>query len=134
MTRAAEKGIKTFVISLADGDPGLMAHLTQVAAAGLTGAPPFTPMNKQDLVNSLTQIIGGAVGCEIVLNGKVTRGQECSGTVEVNGTALKCNDPDGWSLKDEHTIELKGQACLGFQNDPSSGLYANFPSNVFIPS
>jgi Mg-chelatase subunit ChlD len=134
VTRAAQAGIKTFVISLAGGDSSLMDHLVKVAQAGMTGYPPFTPMSKQDLVMSLGQIIGGAVGCEVFLNGKVAAGQECAGTVQVNGVSLQCNDPNGWGLKDDHTLELKGTACTMFENDPLSMLHADFPCGVFVPS
>lgn len=134
VTRAADAGIKTFVISLAGNDANLMSHLVAVAQAGMTGSPPFSPMNKQDLVTSLTQIIGGAVGCEVFLNGKVTVGQECGGTVQLNGASLPCDDPNGWSLKDEQTLKLNGQACSAFLNDPLSVLHADFPCGVFVPS
>jgi Mg-chelatase subunit ChlD len=134
VTRAAEADIKTFVISLAGDDANLMSHLVKVAEAGMTGFAPFSPMSKQDLVASLTQIIGGAVGCEVLLNGTVTQGQECAGTVDMNGAALPCNDPNGWSLKDDHTLILNGQACSDFQSNPLSVLRADFPCGVFNPS
>jgi hypothetical protein len=134
VTRAADENIKTFVISLAGDDPGLMSHLVSVAEAGKTGNPPFSPMNKQDLVSTLGQIIGGAVGCEVFLNGKVMDGQECGGTVNVNGTPLRCGDPNGWMLKDQGTLILQGNACTGFLNDPFSMLTADFPCGTFSPS
>jgi Mg-chelatase subunit ChlD len=132
--RAAQAGIGTFVISLAGSDAGLMNHLVQVAKAGMTGYPPFTPMSKADLVASLGQIIGGAVGCEVFLNGTVTVGQECGGTVAMNGTSLRCNDANGWNLKDDHTLVLQGQACMDFQTNPLAILHADFPCGVFVPS
>jgi len=132
--RAADENIKTFVISLAGDDPGLMNHLVTVAEAGKTGNPPFSPMNKQDLVSTLGQIIGGAVGCEVFLNGKVMDGQECGGRVSVNGSALNCGDPNGWDLKDQSTLILQGNACMAFLNDPFSMLVADFPCGTFSPS
>jgi len=132
--RAADENIKTFVISLAGDDPGLMNHLVAVAEAGKTGNPPFSPMNKQDLVSTLGQIIGGAVGCEVFLNGKVMDGQECGGRVSVNGSALSCGDPNGWDLKDPSTLILQGNACSAFLNDPFSMLVADFPCGTFSPS
>jgi hypothetical protein len=132
--RAADEGIKTFVISLAGGDAALMNHLVSVAQAGNTGSPPFSPMSKQDLVSSLGQIIGGAVGCEVFLNGSVMPGAECGGRVDVNGVTLPCGDPNGWKLKDPKTIILQGSACQSFQNDPFSMLRADFPCGVFSPS
>lgn len=131
--RAADENIKTFVISLAN-DPGLMNHLVAVAEAGKSGNPPFSPMNKQDLVSTLGQIIGGAVGCEVFLNGQVMDGQECGGRVSVNGSPLTCGDPNGWDLKDPSTLILQGNACTAFLNDPFSMLVADFPCGTFSPS
>ena len=132
--RAADENIKTFVISLAGDDPALMSHLVTVAEAGNTGNPPFSPMSKQDLVATLGQIIGGAVGCEVFLNGKVMAGQECGGRVSVNGSPLSCGDPNGWDLKDQSTLILQGNACTAFLNDPFSMLVADFPCGTFSPS
>ena len=58
-----------------------------------------------------------------------------AGHVEVNGNRLPCNDPggEGWILKSENTIELIGQSCLDFKNNPQSMLHADFPCNVFVP-
>jgi hypothetical protein len=132
--RAAEENIKTFVISLAGDDANLMSHLVEVAQAGKTDTPPFSPMNKQDLVSSLGQIIGGAVGCEVFLNGKVMAGEECGGRVDVNGKVISCGDPNGWMLKNESTLMLQGAACDAFLNDPFSMLNADFPCGTFSPS
>jgi hypothetical protein len=134
VTRAADENIKTFVISLAGDDAALMNHLVAVAEAGKTNNPPFSPMNKQDLVSTLGQIIGGAVGCEVFLNGKVMAGQECGGNVNVNGAPLACGDPNGWALRDASTLVLQGEACTKFLNDPYSMLTADFPCGTFSPS
>jgi len=126
-------GTKLFAISLAGGDTMLQAHLDMVAMLGNTGSPPFSPMNKDDLVKTFEDIIGGAVGCDVRLNGKVTKGSECQGYVQVNGVDLPCNDPNGWSLKDEQTIQITGTACDSFKVDSQAQLHASFPCDVFIP-
>jgi hypothetical protein len=131
--KIADTGTKTFVISLAGDDAELQAHLEEVANVGGTGKPPFTPMSKDELVQTFQEIIGGAVGCEIRLNGKVTAGEECSGYVGVNGQALPCNDPNGWRLKNEQTIELTGTACDSFRTNSAAQLRADFPCDVFYP-
>jgi hypothetical protein len=132
-TSIAATGTKMFVISLAGNDAALQAHLEQVAMIGNTGKPPFTPMNKDDLVKTFEEIIGGAVGCEVRLNGKVMLGSECQGYVKVNGNNLLCNDANGWRLKDEQTVELTGTACDAFKGDNMAQLIANFPCGVFVP-
>lgn len=131
--RGLQAGIKTFVISLAQ-DPVLVAHLEQVAAAGGTGTMPFTPMSKDELVANLTAIIGGAIGCQIFLNGTVTQGSECLGFVEMNGFSIPCNDPNGWRLVNPSTVELVGQACTDFLNSPGAMVRAGFPCGVFTPT
>ena len=129
---AARAGVQTYVISLAQ-DPILMTHLDAVATAGGTGSPPFTPTNQADLVATLTQIIGGAIGCRVQLNGEIMQGQECSGSVTFNGFELACGDPNGWQLVDSRTIELVGTACNDFIGSPSSNVTAAFPCGVFVP-
>lgn len=130
---ALSEDIKTFVISLAGGDVDLLGHLTDVTTAGGTGTTPFEPATKQDLVDTLANIVGGAIGCEIVLDGTVTEGMECLGFVDLNGTRLGCDDPDGWRLISENTIELTGKACDDLMADDSLLLHADFPCDVFKP-
>jgi hypothetical protein len=63
--RAAQSGITTFVISLAT-DSALQMHLDQVAHHGDAANPmahSYTPTNSQDLVQTLTTLLGSAIGC-----------------------------------------------------------------------
>lgn len=147
--RAAMANITTFVISLAGMDAGLQAHLDEVAKHGEPQNPmahTFNPMTPEDLTNTLITIIGGAVGCEITLNGMVTVGSECRGFVKLGGVAAPCcqvgaggavcngmnvDPPDGWRLKDPSTIELLGSTCANFLQSPDLLLEAGFPCDVF---
>jgi len=149
--RAAMNGIKIFVISLAGNDPTLQAHLDEVARRGDPGNPDartYTPESPEELTNTLAALVGGAVGCEIFLDGQVTPGRECSGFVESLGNKLPCctpsgggwdcggqqmTDPNGWILKDPSTIELKGDACTTFLSSVDIMLRAGFPCDVFTP-
>ena len=90
------------------------------------------------------------MGCHIELNGKVSVGQECLGTVEQNGLPLACCEqdqpgsvrcatapavaPNGWYLSDAHSIELVGDACAKFLLGSGSVLSARFPCRVFTPN
>jgi hypothetical protein len=149
--RAAMNNITTFVISLAGGDQGLQQHLDEVAKHGQPMNPmaqTFTPESPMALVDTLTAIVGGAVGCQIVLEGKVRVGSECRGSVKVNGAKLPCcradmtgamqcdgmpaNPADGWVLKDESTIELVGTTCDAFLANPQALLTAGFPCDVIV--
>ncbi|HMI93926.1 MAG TPA: hypothetical protein VK509_21275 [Polyangiales bacterium] len=149
--RAAMNNIITFVISLAGGDQGLQTHLDEVAKHGQPLNPmaiTFAPDSPMGLVDTLTAIVGGAVGCEIALQGKVLVGSECRGKVKINGAelpcctadatgAMKCNgmpaDPaNGWVLKDTSTIELVGTTCQEFLANPQALLTAGFPCDVIV--
>ena len=149
--RAAMSHITTFVISLAGNDAGLQAHLDEVAKHGdptNTMAHTFTPMSPMDLVSALAAIVGGAVGCDVILNGMVSTGSECRGHVKVNGAelpccqadatgAMKCGgmpaDPaDGWLLKDPSTVTLVGPSCTAFLENPEALLTASFPCDIFV--
>jgi hypothetical protein len=143
-------GITTYVVSLAGNDAGLQAHLDEVARRGNPNDPmaaTFSPMTPQDLVNALLGIVGGAVGCEIFLNGMVRAGAECRGFVELNGNELPCCEmngasyscngfdtttPDGWILKTPSSIELVGPSCDLFLQNPDAQLRAGFPCDVFV--
>lgn len=149
--RAAAANIKTFVISLAGGDQGLQAHLDQVADRGDVGNPDahtFNPETPADLVADIIGIVGGAVGCNIFLEGKVTRGSECTGAVKLNGNAAPCcmgdgaggmscngaptGNPDGWRLKEDNIIELVGATCVNFLAADDLSLEATFPCSVYV--
>jgi hypothetical protein len=150
--RGAASGITTWVISLADGDVNLQMHLDEVAKHGdpmNANARTFSPSSPDELIMTLAQLLGGAVGCHIALNGTVTVGQECTGTVEQNGVALPCcqqsavgaltcaqmptASANGWRLSDPHSIELLGDACANFLLGPGALLSARFPCAVFKP-
>jgi hypothetical protein len=151
--RGAAAGITTWVISLAGGDAMLQAHLDEVAKHGdpkNPGAHTFSPMNPDDLIMTLAQLLGGAVGCHIALNGNVMTGQECLGKVEQNARELACcqstapgafncartptTAPNGWQLTDPHSIELLGDACTQFLIGSGNLISATFPCAVFTPN
>lgn len=141
--RGAGMEIRTFVVSLAGGDANLQAHLDEVARHGDPMNPmarTYTPESPEELVTQLAALVGGAVGCDVTLNGMVTTGQECRGTVTMNGLDVPCCEggmcagtpPSGWRLKDPSTIELVGNSCLDFLTLSSASLYAGFPCGVFV--
>lgn len=124
----AMAGTRSFVISVAADEPGLAAHLQEVATAGSTGKSAFTPETKADLVEALSEAIGEAVSCDIRIQGEVAPGLECSGTVTLNGTALECGSPDGYRIKEDYqTVELQGAACQQLRTNSDVVLHATFP-------
>jgi hypothetical protein len=133
--RAQDKHIQLFVITVADDQD--LAHLQRMANLGaglradaLPGAPYFQPGSADDLTRTLLDIVGGAIGCEVKLEGKVKEGDECRGEVALNGDALPCNGADGWRLLDPSTIELQGAACERFKFDESVMVNAAFPCDL----
>jgi Mg-chelatase subunit ChlD len=66
--RAAAAKIRTFVISLAGNDKRLQEHLVEVAKHGdptNAMAHPYSPMNPNELVETLKTVLTAAVGCDL---------------------------------------------------------------------
>ena len=126
-----KRGMKTFVISLAGDDEELAAHLDELASRGATGSPVFEPTTQAQLVETLRDVIGQTT-CSVELNGTVRAGRECEGTVRLNGAPLVCNDPHGWRMVDERTVQLEGAGCDTFLG-MASEVTAEFPCEVFAP-
>jgi hypothetical protein len=108
-------GATTYVISLADSSGPFHDHLQQLANLGdpskKGAATLYEPTSPQQLESNLQSLVGAAVGCDVSLNGAVNPDEACSGTVKLDGAELKCNDPNGWVLTDEHHIRVQGSAC-----------------------
>jgi hypothetical protein len=130
-TKGTSMGMNMFVISMAGDDTRLQDHLKNVANATITKTPPYAPATQNDLIAAFQKIVGGAT-CQVALDGTVMQGQECSGSVMLNSTALRCDDPDGWKLTDPRTVQLTGAACMSFMAVQSL-VVANFPCEVFTP-
>jgi hypothetical protein len=125
-------------VSLAPGMQQL-DQLQRVANVGLgmdeaasPGAPIFEPADPAALRDTLLSIIGGAVGCTLQLAGRLDVNRACEGTVDLNGAALGCNDPNGWRPIDNGHIELMGDACRTFMGDPTVMLNAAWPCGVVV--
>ena len=136
VTKGSKLGVKTYVFSLADATGTFHDHLQQLANLGNPAAGGaaklYEPTSPAQLASDLQGLVGGAVSCEIALDGAVESGSECSGTVSLNGRALGCNQPDGWKLLDAPRIELQGAACTELKRD-NALVDARFPCSVFTP-
>jgi hypothetical protein len=133
VTKGHNKGIQTYVISLADATGMFHDHLQQLAdiGAGTQGAQLYEPTNPDELEANLQLLVGGAVGCDVALNGVVSMDHACDGRVTLNGTDLECNSDDGWVLTDPRHIRLQGDACDTLKSSDSAMLDASFPCGVF---
>jgi hypothetical protein len=130
------KGVTTYVISLADATGAFHDHLQQLANLGnpaANGAAQlYEPGSPAELSAALETLVGGAVGCDIALDGSLMAGSECSGTVTVNGSRVLCNDPNGFSVIDPRHIRLQGESCKLLM-DRNAVVDARFPCSSFSP-
>lgn len=137
VTRAYERDIKTFVISVGEGSVPL-AHLQDVANAGMgvpdggADAPYYEAANADMLREALEAITGGILSCTIRLDGRIDPATACNGTVRVNGTPVPCDDPNGWRPVDESHIELVGEACDRVSSLAGVTIDASFPCDVIL--
>jgi hypothetical protein len=133
VTRGAMQGITTYVISLAAGSGQFHDFLQQLATIGARGQMPtlYEPTTPEQLTANIGMLVGGAIGCDVALNGQVLKGRECEGKVTLNGAPLPCNSPDGWVLPDPKHIRLQGKACDTLKTNKNAFVDANFPCGVF---
>jgi hypothetical protein len=131
------KGATTYVISLADASGPFHDHLQELANLGNPAAAGkaqlYEPSSPDQLASALETLAGAAVGCDIELNGAISRDDACSGMVTLDGMALKCNDPNGWALIDERNIRLQGSACQHLMTKNDSIVEASFTCSAFRP-
>ena len=132
--------ITTYVVSLAGAQGEFHDHLQQLAnlgagfdAQGGQMATLYEPSTPEALAADLELLIGGAVGCDVALNGEVNVNAACQGTVKLNDQPVACNDPNGWILLDSRHIRLQGAACEQLKNDMTISLEADFPCSIFDP-
>ena len=128
VTRAATLKIKTYVISLAGEDPNLMTHLTEVAAAGKTGKAPFVPDDQAALSDAIAEIVGPNPRCEIPLASNIDSAASCQGSVQIDGQAIACDMPDGYSIH-ASVLRLSGKACDEYKASPTK-LSVAFPCDA----
>jgi hypothetical protein len=138
--RAYAQGIRTFVIGVGDevGEP----HLQDMANTGRgmplgtdceVGECYFRPDDDAGLRDTLRAIIGGQLSCVVELDGAIQNlDLACSGSVELNGEDLLCDDPNGWRAIDATHIEILGTACTELQSGPGAQLEASFPCEVIL--
>jgi hypothetical protein len=126
-------GVTTYVLSLANATGPFHDHLAQLATiGGGSNSMLYEPNTPEQLAAALELLIGGAVGCDLALNGMIRPGMECEGSVKLNGEELDCGGDDGWVLIDSRHIRLQGDACDRLMGSNAAQLEANFPCGVFM--
>jgi hypothetical protein len=130
--QAAAAGVTVHVLSLAPADGEFAVHLDQVALAGGTTAA-LLPADGAELVAQLEGVVAAAISCEVQLDGRVTAGVRCGGSVVLSGDPLACEGSDGYRIVGEDRLELLGSACERFKLDPDATLAVTFPCEAFTP-
>jgi hypothetical protein len=117
-------GIETFVISV--GAEVSEAHLQDMANAG-QGVQPGDPdaafylaLDQGALVAAFEDILAGVRSCQLDLMSSLTAEDAAICSVEVNGTIVPLDDPNGWQLNSPTEVELLGSACDALQTGTSS--------------
>jgi hypothetical protein len=128
---ARDKGLTMYVLSLAAASGEFAAHLQEMADIGLgqQNAPVYSPSSPEQLRGDLESLIGGAVGCDVRVNGSVVGARACEGEVRIDGDLLECGTD--WELADASTLRLLGAACDRFRTDASAMLTARWPCGAF---
>ncbi len=136
-TDAYAMGIETFILSV--GPDVAQTHLQEMANVGKglapdspNPAPYWQALNPQQLVDAFNEIVGSFVSCQLEVDGIVDLTQYCEGTVTIDGNVLEC-DTD-WTMPDESTLELLGEACATLQDGGEHSVAASWPCGaVQIP-
>ncbi len=131
LTRVVAKGVQAFILRIPLLSDTSVAFENELARIGGT-EKAYTPMNAAEMRLDFEKILRDSVSCEITLNGDVTDGSECQGTVEVDGVEIPCSSEDGWRLKDPRTIELVGSACTDLRSRPTAQIKADFPCGIIL--
>jgi hypothetical protein len=117
---AYEAGVRTFVISV--GADIATDHLQDMANAGAGNAPgdpdaPFyVALDPQALLDAFDEIVSGLRECTLTLDEPLQPEYAPSCDLTINDELIPYDDPDGWRLDTETTIELQGDACQAIQS------------------
>lgn len=113
----AAKGVKTYVIGYDTTGPGnemLASVLDGFAQRGGTGDKMHRPVeDEQSLLTEFNRIAGAIASCRFQLNAPPQRADYV--LVRLDGKQVNLNQPDGFQLVDDRTVELEGAACATFQ-------------------
>jgi hypothetical protein len=112
-----ERGVKTFVIGYDTATPGnemLAQVLDGFAQRGGTGDQMHRPVEDEaSLTAALESITATISSCSFTLDKAPERANYV--LVTLDGKQLNLDDPNGWRMSDDRTVEIVGEACNTFK-------------------
>jgi len=113
-------GFQTFIISV--GDEIGADHVQDLANAGIGAedgetAPFYSALDPESLRLAFESIVGDVRGCELTLASAIPNGAAASCVVTLNDNPVPFDDPDGWALPNDTTIELRGSSCATIRSE-----------------
>ena len=103
---------------------GRVLQGTYMAGAG-GDAKYYTATNQAELTTAIQGLLNNVLSCTVEMNARVT-GNAALGQVEVNGSSVGYQDPNGWQLEaDTYSVTLNGAACETFK--ATGELHIAFP-------
>jgi hypothetical protein len=110
------KDVKTYVIgydTTGAGNEQLAKVLDGFAQRGGTGDKMHRPVEDEaSLLTEFQKITGAIVGCAFTLDKAPSRADFVR--VTLDGKQVNLDDPNGWKLTGDRTVELIGSACDAF--------------------
>jgi von Willebrand factor type A domain len=111
------KGVRTYVIGYDTTGPGnemLAQVLDGLAQRGGTGDQMHRPVEDEaSLLAEFMRIAGVIASCQFQLNAPPQRADYV--LVRLDGKQVNLNDPNGFQLIGDRTVELEGSACMAYQ-------------------
>jgi hypothetical protein len=131
----AQKGVRTYVIgydTTGAGNEDLKAVLDGFAQRGGTGDTEHHPVEDEaSLLAVLESITGKIASCSYELESAPPRADYVR--VMLDGRQVNLDDPDGWALIGEKTVELRGAACDALMTPTTHALDVQVECEVVTP-
>jgi hypothetical protein len=128
-------GVKTYVIGYDTNTPGnemLAQVLDGFAQRGGTGAMMHTPVEDEaSLLAALQGIASTLVSCSYMLD---MAPQADHVLVKLDGAQINLNDPDGWVLVDDRTVQIQGAACAQLRSTGAHSVDVEVQCGIVPPS
>jgi len=119
ITMAESMGFQTRVINMGGTVSPVFLQLAANAGAGVGGPDPDAPywvvQDRAELTAAMEEITATSRPCDFSLDAPVSAELAPNCEVVVNGGVVMYEDPDGWDLPDDQTLQLSGMACDSIQ-------------------